>query len=121
MTPAATRLEIKLNSKGCQGIYIVDGIPSKTDILSAKDGVAAVGFLKEIAGTDPADVRKKQHGTFTVMYEGGTTPIDLTASGTTGSHSLKIEFDRLKRIRIPIDSTISTHPNEKSRQFRIES
>ncbi|HJN71210.1 MAG TPA: ATPase, T2SS/T4P/T4SS family [Phycisphaerales bacterium] len=101
----ATRLEIKLNSKGCQGIYIVDGIPSKTDVLSAKDGVAAVGFLKEIAGADPADVRKKQHGTFTVMHEGGTTPIDLTASGTTGSHSLKIEFDRLKRIRIPIDST----------------
>jgi type II secretory ATPase GspE/PulE/Tfp pilus assembly ATPase PilB-like protein len=101
----AARLEIKLNSKGCQGIYLVDGIPSKTDVLSAKDGVDAVGFLKELAGTDPADVRKKQHGTFTVIHEGGRTPIDLTASGSTGSHSLRIEFDRQKRIRIPLDST----------------
>ncbi len=101
----ATRLEIKLDSKGCQGIYLVDGIPSKTEVLSPKDGVAAVGFLKELAGTDPTDVRKKQHGTFTVIHEGGRTPVDLTASGSTGSHSLKIEFDRKKRIRIPLDST----------------
>lgn len=101
----ATRLEIRLNSKGCQGVYFVDGIPSKTDVLSPKDGVAAVGFLKELAGTDPTDVRKKQHGTFSVIHEGGRTPVDLTASGSTGSHSLKIEFDREKQIRIPLDST----------------
>jgi type II secretory ATPase GspE/PulE/Tfp pilus assembly ATPase PilB-like protein len=101
----SSRLEIKLNSKGCQGIYLVDGIPNKTDVLSPKDGVAAVGFLKEIAGTDPADVRKKQHGTFTIIHEGGRTAVDLTASGSTGSHSLKIEFDREKCIRIPLDTT----------------
>ena len=109
LTPAlelrATRLEIKLNSKGCQGIYMVDGIQSKTEVLSPKDGVAAVGFLKELAGTDPSDVRRKQHGTFTVIDSQGTTIIDLTASGSTGSHHLKLEFDRNARVRVPLDST----------------
>ncbi|MDP7008834.1 MAG: hypothetical protein QGI78_04605 [Phycisphaerales bacterium] len=108
LTPAlenrASRLEIKLNSKGCQGMYFVDGIPSKTDMLSAKDGVAAIGFLKEIAGADPTDVRKKQHGTFSVIGEHGRKQVDLTASGSTGSHHLKIEFDREKGVRIPLDS-----------------
>ena len=107
----AARLEIKLNSKGCQGIFLVDGIPSKTEVLSPKDGVAAVGFLKEIAGTDPSDVRRKQHGTFTVMGEYGTTPVDLTASGTTGSHTLRIDFDRAKRIRMPLE-TIGLLPEQ---------
>ncbi len=99
----ASRLEIKLNSKGCQGIFLVDGIPSKTEILSAKNGVAALGFLKELAGTDPSDVRRKQSGTFTVTDGRGSTIIDLTSSGSTGSHNLSIDFDREKRIRMPLD------------------
>ena len=99
----SARLEIKLNSKGCQGVYLIDGIPSKTEVLSAKNGVEVVAFLKELAGTDPSDVRRKQHGTFTVIDERGSCLIDLSASGSTGSHYLIIEFDREKRVQVPLD------------------
>ena len=100
----ASRLEIKLNSKGCQGIFFVDGIRSKTEVLSAKDGVAAVGFLKELAGADPADVRRKQHGIFSVTDGLENTTVDLTASGSTGSHHLRLEFDRKQRVRMALDT-----------------
>ena len=94
----ASLLELKLTSKGCQGVYLVDGIPTSQEQLSPDVGAKVFAFLKESAGTDPKDVRRRQTGSFSVSGEIADTHVDLTASGSTSSHTIRLQFDRKERV-----------------------
>ncbi|MEE2912530.1 MAG: ATPase, T2SS/T4P/T4SS family [Planctomycetota bacterium] len=94
----ASLLELKLTSKGCQGVRLVDGIATQKEPLSPDLGAKVFAFLKEAAGTDPKDVRRRQTGTFNVSGDVPDTHIDLTASGSTSSHTIRLDFDRKERV-----------------------
>ena len=94
----ASRLEFQLTSKGCQSMYITDGMPFKQESVAPDLGAKVLAFLKETAGTDPQDVRRKQTGTFDVSGESGNTHIDLTTSGSSNSHTVRLDFDRAERV-----------------------
>jgi len=95
----ASLLELNLTSKGCQGVYLVDGIPSAQELLPPDIGAKVISFLKQAAGVDPSDVRRRQTGAFSVTGDFADTHIDLTASGSTSSHTIRLEFDRSERAR----------------------
>jgi len=94
----ASRLEFQLTSKGCQSTYITDGIPTKQEPITAETGAKVLAFLKETAGADPTDVRRRQTGEFDVSTNEGDSHVNLTASGSSSSHSVRLEFDRSQRV-----------------------
>jgi type IV pilus assembly protein PilB len=53
-----------------------------------------LAFLKETAGADAADVRRRQTGSFDVSSTEATAHIDLTASGSSSSHTVRLDFNR---------------------------
>ena len=94
----ASRIDIKLSSNGCQSMYLVDGIQNSQEPISADLGVKVFAFIKEIAGTDPKDVRRLQTGEFTVSGSNGSSHVDLTAYGSSTSHVIRLEFDKEQRV-----------------------
>jgi len=90
----ASRLEFQLTSKGCQSMYITDGIPTKQEPIPADTGAKMLAFLKETAGADATDVRRRQTGSFDVSSTEATAHIDLTASGSSSSHTVQLDFNR---------------------------
>ena len=73
----ASRMEFQLTSKGCQSMYITDGVPVKQTPMLPDAGAKVLGFLKELAGTDPQDVRRKQKGKFDISGDFGNTVVTL--------------------------------------------
>ena len=100
----ASCLEFQLSSKGCQSVYLTDGLPVKQEAIAPDTGAKVLAFLKEIAGTDPQDVRRKQKGSFEVSGTTGNTQIDLTASGSSSTHTVRLDFDRAERVLRAYDS-----------------
>ena len=94
----ASRLEFRLTSKGCQSVYHTDGMPAKQEPIAVDAGAKVLAFLKETAGTDPNDVRRRQTGTFDVASDEVRAHIDLTASGSSNSHTVRLEFNRSKGV-----------------------
>jgi len=100
----ASRLEFQLTSKGCQSMYLTDGIPTKQEPITADIGAKVLAFLKEAAGADSSDVRRRQTGTFEVSSDDVEAHIDLTASGSSSTHSVRLDFDRSQRVLRSWDS-----------------
>ena len=94
----ATRIELQITSKGCQGVYFVDGIATKLETLSPDQGAKVIAFFKEAAGTDANDVRRKQTGTFNASGNSGNAHIDLTASGSSSVHNIRMDFNRKESV-----------------------
>ncbi len=94
----ASRLELQLTSKGCQSMYYTDGIPVRQETTEASIGAKVLAFLKETAGTDASDVRRKQIGEFEISGAIGNVHVDLTASGSSSAHIVRLDFDRSQRI-----------------------
>ena len=104
MDNRASRIELKLSSNGCQGVYFVDGIATKLETLSPDNGAKVLAFFKETAGADANDVRRRQTGEFSVSGEAGHAHLDLTASGSSSSHTIRLDFDRKESVLRDWDS-----------------
>ena len=94
----ASRIDIRLTKNGCQSMYLVDGMPIKQEPISAEIGAKVFTFIKEIAGTDPEDARRLQTGKFELSGPRGSSQVDMTASGSSSAHLLRLEFDRADRV-----------------------
>ncbi len=94
----ATRIELQLTTKGCQGVYFVDGISEKLETLSPDQGAKVIAFFKEAASTDSNDVRRKQTGKFEISGKSGNAHIDLTASGSSSIHNIRMDFNRRESV-----------------------
>jgi type II secretory ATPase GspE/PulE/Tfp pilus assembly ATPase PilB-like protein len=94
----ASRLEFQLTSNGCKSMYLTDGIPTKQEPMTPETGAKVLAFLKETAGADPTDVRRRQTGSFDVSTDELNTHVDLTSSGSSSSHLVRLDFDRSQRV-----------------------
>ena len=100
----ASRLEFQLTSKGCKSMYLTDGMPTKQEPIPADMGAKVLAFLKETAGVDPTDVRRRQTGSFDVSNPEANAHVDLTASGSSSSHTVRLEFNRKESVLRAWDS-----------------
>ena len=94
----ASRLEFQLTSKGCQSIYLVDGIAHKQEPIAPDLGAKVIALLKETAGVNAKDVRRKQIGAFDISGDIPNTNVTLTASGSSNAHIIRLDFDRSERV-----------------------
>jgi type II secretory ATPase GspE/PulE/Tfp pilus assembly ATPase PilB-like protein len=90
----ASRLEFRLTSTGCQSVYHTDGLPIKQEAISVDAGAKVIAFLKEAAGTDPSDVRRRQTGSFDAASDQARAHIDLTSFGSSNTHTVRLDFNR---------------------------
>lgn len=103
LTSRASRLEMAIGPNGAQIAQTVDGLRYKREALSSDNAVRLLDYLKEIAGLDMNDRRKKQSGDFKVKGPLGESSITLVCAGSSTGQSLRLEIDRQKRLHKPFD------------------
>ena len=74
--------------------YTVDGHDYPGNAYDATGAMAAVAFLKELAGLDAGERRKVQVGKMKARTAGGVSDLELTSSGTRTGEALRFEVDK---------------------------
>ncbi len=104
MEARASRLDLQLSAKGCASAQTVDGMRMKRDPLPPDTGAKIFAFLKDLAGMEIEEQRRRQTGEFSVTGPSGSTQFSLTVAGAAGGQVMRIDFDRANRIQRPFDS-----------------
>jgi len=100
----ADLLSMTLDAEKAKFNARVDGIRYSQEAPEPQLCMQLIEYLKEHAGMDTADKRRKQKGTMWVEVEGsGKHTLQLTTSGSTRALSLAIEIDPDGRLDIPIN------------------
>lgn len=101
----ASRIDVLLSNKGCIVAQTVDGMRYKREPLSAEQGTAVIDYLKEIAGLDVNDRRRRQTGTFKMRAgDGDSHTMTLTTLGSSSGVQVRLDVDRAKQLRKPFDA-----------------
>ncbi len=92
-----TRVDLALTSGGLASTSMVHTVRSKQEPIAGEDGMRAINLLKEIAGLDQAETRKRQTARIEVNSdELGRHTLDLTLSGSSQGIRGRIDIDRGK-------------------------
>lgn len=100
----ASMVEMRVEQGGCAVAQLVDGIRYKREPTSAEMALKVVDYLKDLAGLDVEDRRRRQTGAFRLTGPTGVTEIVATTAGSSAGLVLRLEFDRAKRLDRPFDS-----------------
>jgi len=90
----AARVEMLLTDAGCRVSWVVDGFRTKQEGFSTEDGAQVINFLKEVAGMDLSDTRRKTTSSFSVIGPLGESSVQLTTSGSSKGPVVILEFNR---------------------------
>jgi general secretion pathway protein E len=99
----ASRIELTVAPSGGQVTHSIDGVRYKGPTVAADAGVALIDFLKELAGADVSDRRRRQTGDFTVITPDGPNEVGLTTTGSSAGQVLRLDFNRSQRMGRPFD------------------
>lgn len=100
----ADLLDMAVDAEKAAFIARIDGLRYKQEAPPQELCVQLIDYLKEHAGMDTKDRRRKQSGRMWVEVEGyGKHTLVLTTAGSTRQLSLNIEIDPDGRLDIPID------------------
>lgn len=100
----ADRLEMVVDAEKATFLARIDGIRYPQEAPEKELCIQLFDYLKENAGMDVADRRKKQTGQLGVELEGyGKHELKLTTAGSTRALQLVIEVDPDDRLDIPVD------------------
>ena len=92
----STRLEVAVTAKGGSVAQMVDGVRYKREPLTKELAASIVDYLKQAAGLDMEERRKKQRGRcgLKIQEESRTFILDITTSGSSQGIMLRIDIDR---------------------------
>ncbi len=99
----ASRMDILVTQKGSAITHTVDGISYKRDPVAPDQALAVVDYLKNLAGLDVSDRRRRQTGNFDMSGPGGRTLLHLTTAGSSNGLVTRIDFDIAKQLSKPFD------------------
>jgi type II secretory ATPase GspE/PulE/Tfp pilus assembly ATPase PilB-like protein len=100
----AARVEMAVGQSGTVISQVIDGMRYKRDPVPPDQAMLAVDYLKEIAGLDVADRRRRQAGPCRMTGPSGRTDLTITTWGSSNGLNMRIDFDRAKRVLKPFDS-----------------
>lgn len=103
MESRASSVELAVNRQGAASGRTVDGIRYKQDTLAVEDAMKVVDFVKDLAGMDVSDRRRRQRGTFRVSGPSGQPEMTVTTAGSSNGLNLRVEIDRPKQLSRPFD------------------
>jgi Tfp pilus assembly ATPase PilU len=89
-----TRVDLALGSGGLASAYMVHTVRSRQEPIDGEDGMRVVNLLKEIAGMDQSEARKRQSGRLHVSGELGRHTIDFSISGSSKGVTGRLDIDR---------------------------
>lgn len=99
-----SRLELVVGSGGCAVSQLLDGVRIRRPNVPTDSAVPLIDYLKEMAGLDVQDRRRKQTAQMRLHGPEGETELSYLTYGSSNGHVLLIDFDRSKRLNIPFDS-----------------
>jgi general secretion pathway protein E len=97
----AGRIELLVTPKGTAVTFTIDGMKLKREPMSAEHGLQVCDYVKELAGLDIEDRRKRQRGTCKVFGEESKHELTVTTSGSSGGQMLRADVDLSKQIDRP--------------------
>jgi general secretion pathway protein E len=103
----ASRLDLHLSQQRCLIQQMVDGVRYKREPLEGDAGAKVFAYLKDLAGQNIQEQRKKQSGTFSVRTSqggGGPRVLTLTTGASSTGQVMRIDIDRAKQLSKPFDS-----------------
>lgn len=99
----ADLLDISVDAEKAKFIARIDGVRYAQEAPEPQLCIQLIEYLKEHAGLDTADRRRKQTGKMWVELDGGKHTLDLMTAGSTRALNLTIEIDPRGRLDIPIE------------------
>ncbi|MDG2201426.1 MAG: ATPase, T2SS/T4P/T4SS family [Phycisphaerales bacterium] len=90
----ASKIEMLLTNEGCHVAWMVDGFRTKQEGFNTEDGAQVINFMKQLAGMDLSDTRRKKSSSFSLTGPMGETTVQLTASGSSKGSIVILEFNR---------------------------
>ena len=100
----AGSLDMQIGQSGGQVVQTVDGVRYKREAIPADSGLRVIRHIKEIAGMDVEDQRRRQIGRFEVRGPRGKTTVDAETQGSSSTQRIRLFFDRAKQISKPVDT-----------------
>jgi type II secretory ATPase GspE/PulE/Tfp pilus assembly ATPase PilB-like protein len=121
LTGRASRLEMAVSPAGANIAQTVDGLKYKREPIPGENALKLLDYLKDIAGLDLADRRKRQSGEFRVKGPSGENALTLVTWGSSTGQALRIDFDREKRLHKPFDGLGLLAPQMEPLRLLLES
>jgi len=100
----SSRLEMAPSKTGYVVAQTVDGVKYRRDPLAPEVANPLIDYLKDIAGLDVQNRRRRQVGHFEMRGPNGRTRIAMTVAGSSAGQEMRIEFDRAERLNVPFDN-----------------
>lgn len=99
----SSRVDVAITNNGAAVRQTIDGIQYKRENINADAALKMMDYLKDIAGLDVGDRRKRQAGEFKLKGPQGEVTVNLTVAGSSSGQSVRLDFDRVKRLAKPFD------------------
>ncbi len=99
----ASRIEVAIGPNGAAVSQFVDGIRYKREPIATDAAIRMIDYLKEIAGLDVNDRRRRQQGDFKLRGPNGAADVSMVVKGSSNGQLATIDFDRSKRLHKPFD------------------
>lgn len=112
----ASRVEVAIGPNGAAVSQFIDGIRYKREPIATDAAIRMIDYLKDIAGLDVNDRRRRQQGDFKVRGPNGNNDVTMVAKGSSSGQLATIDFDRSKRLQKPFDGLGLLGPQFESLQ-----
>ncbi len=99
----ATQVDLSVGQRGTALSVMIDGVRYKRDAPDADVAVPVIDYLKEIAGLNVEDRRRRQTTNMKLTGPMGKSDVTVVTAGSSQGIEVRLIFDRTKRILKPID------------------
>ncbi len=99
----ASRVDFVVTANGTQVVQTVDGVHYKRDPIPVERAAAVIDYLRDIAGMDVKDRRRRQMGRCRIAGAAGSHELTLTFEGSSTTQRLRIDIDLSSRLVMPFD------------------
>ena len=111
LTSGGSRIDLALSSGGLASTCMVHTVRTRQETIPGEDGMRVINLLKEMAGLDQAEMRKRQTARLHLSGEVGRHTMDLTIAGSkqrplwTSGHRSRRTASHDRRITWPSSKT----------------
>jgi general secretion pathway protein E len=100
----AYRVELGPGQGGYMAWQVIDGVRYRQSTVPPDLANAAIDYLKRAGGLDVQDRRRRQTGQFRMRAPGTEVLVDIAVSGSASGQTMRLDFDRGKRVNKPLDT-----------------
>jgi len=99
----ATQVDFSVGQRGTALSVTIDGVRYKRDAPDAETALPVIDYLKEIAGLNVEDRRRRQTTEMKLIGPMGKSDVTVVTAGSSQGIEVRMIFDRAKRVLKPID------------------